>query len=178
MTTKEIHNFNIDNEDIEIVIDFSYLSSVIKSNGDYYQEIKRRLRLGRAPMGELGKVTKSKNTSLETKTKFILILIFQITMYKCKSWTVKKTNKKKNVLFEIGYWKRALEIPWTPRKMNKWVLQQTNSKTLLEAKMTKPKLSLQAHYEQAELSGKDNNSGKNRSSRKRGKPNVKLTVSV
>ena len=46
MTTKETHNFNIDNEDNEIVKDFAYLGSV-NSNGDCSQEIKRRLRFRR-----------------------------------------------------------------------------------------------------------------------------------
>lgn len=47
---KNRHNFNIDNEDFEIVEDFVYLSLVINSNEDCSQEIKRkrRLRVGRA----------------------------------------------------------------------------------------------------------------------------------
>lgn len=32
MTTEEIRNFNVDNEDIEIVNDFAYLGSAIHSN--------------------------------------------------------------------------------------------------------------------------------------------------
>lgn len=34
MTTEEIHNFNIDSEDTEIVKDFTYFDSVINSNGN------------------------------------------------------------------------------------------------------------------------------------------------
>ena len=78
-------NFNIGNEDIKIVKDFAYLSSVINSNGDCSQEIKRRLRIGRAALAELGKITKSKDVSLKTKAKIIHTLVFPITMYKCKS---------------------------------------------------------------------------------------------
>ena len=57
-TAEEIHNFNIDNEDIEVIKNFSYLGLIINSNGDYSQEIKTRLRLRRAAMEELGKITK------------------------------------------------------------------------------------------------------------------------
>mgnify|MGYP007046027100 CR=1 FL=1 len=46
-------------------------------------------------MKELGKITKGKDVSLETMAKIIHILVFPITMYRCKSWTVKKTNRKK-----------------------------------------------------------------------------------
>ena len=63
MTTEEIHHFNRNNEDIEIVQDFAYLDSVINSNGNCSQEIKRILRLRRAEMKELEKI-KSKGVSL------------------------------------------------------------------------------------------------------------------
>ena len=46
-------------------------------------------------MKELGKIIKCEEVSLETKTKVIHTLIFSITMYKSKSWTVKKVDKKK-----------------------------------------------------------------------------------
>ena len=96
MTTEELHNFNVDSEDIEIVKGFVYLGSVINLNGDCSQEIKRRLRLGRAAMKELGKIIKCKEVSLETKAKIIHTLIFPITMYGPESWTVKKADRKKN----------------------------------------------------------------------------------
>ena len=59
MTTEEICSFNINNEDIEIVKDFAYLGSAINSSEDCSQELKR-LRLKRAEMKKLGKITKSK----------------------------------------------------------------------------------------------------------------------
>lgn len=52
MPAEEIHKFNIDNEDINIVKYCSYLGSVINSNGDHSQEIKRSLKLRRAAMEE------------------------------------------------------------------------------------------------------------------------------
>lgn len=65
-----------DNEDIKTVKDFAYLGSVINSNGNCSQEIKERLRLGSS--GKLGKVFKSKDVSLETKTKITYTLYSQL----------------------------------------------------------------------------------------------------
>ena len=56
---------------------------------------------------------------LETKAQIIHTIIFQTTMYRCESWTVKKADKKKTDLFEIWCWRRILQIFWTARKMNK-----------------------------------------------------------
>lgn len=74
---------------------FYCLDLIISSNGNCSQEIKRGLILGQGAMEELGKISKSKNVSLETSSKVIHILVFSITMYWCKSWTVKKAYREK-----------------------------------------------------------------------------------
>ena len=76
MTTEEIYNFNRNNKDIKIVKDFTSLSSVINSDGDGSQEIKRR-----AAIEGLEKITKSKDVSLETKAKIIHTLVFPINAW-------------------------------------------------------------------------------------------------
>ena len=48
MTTEELHNFNVDNEDVEIVKGFVYLGSVINVNRDCRQETKK----GAGPIAE------------------------------------------------------------------------------------------------------------------------------
>ncbi|KAF6372053.1 hypothetical protein mRhiFer1_009790 [Rhinolophus ferrumequinum] len=101
MTTEEIYNFNADNEGVDIVKDFTYPGSVISSDGDCSQEIKRRLRLRKAAMGELGKIMKSKDVSLEIKAKIIHTLVFPIIMYRCESWRVKKAEGKRSIHFEL-----------------------------------------------------------------------------
>lgn len=39
----------------------------------------------------------------------------------------------------------VVQMPWTTRKTNRWVLEQINSETSTEAKMTKVKLSYFRH---------------------------------
>lgn len=74
MTTEELHNFHVDNEDIEIMKYFVYLGAVTNLSADCSQEIKRRLRLGRASTKELGKI-KWKEVSLGTKAKIVHSLV-------------------------------------------------------------------------------------------------------
>lgn len=58
--------------------------------------------------------------------------------------------------------KVSAQTPWTARKMNTWVLEQIKSEILLEAKMTKQAVLLQAYNEKAGFFGKDSNIGNNR----------------
>ena len=67
MTTEKLHNFSIGKEDFEIVRDVVYLGSTIHPKGDGSQEIRERLRFGRAAMKESEKIAKGKDGSLETK---------------------------------------------------------------------------------------------------------------
>ena len=77
------------------------------------------MRLERAAMNELEKIIKCKELSLEIRISHTLV--FLITMYGYESWTLKKANRGKKDLVEIWCWKRALQILWTARIINKRV---------------------------------------------------------
>lgn len=94
MNSKEIHNFNVNDEDIKTVQDFVHPGSVISSNGDCSQDVTRRLRLGRAAVEESGKSIKSKDVSLETKAKVTHTLVVPVTVHGCKRGTVKEADGK------------------------------------------------------------------------------------
>ena len=81
MTAEEIFNINMNNEHFEIVQDVADLSSVINSSGDCRQDIKKKMRLKRAAMRVLGKITKSSDVSLETKAKIKHTLVSPVTLF-------------------------------------------------------------------------------------------------
>ena len=49
-------------------------------------------------MGELGKIAKRKDVSLEIKAEIIHTLRILITMYRCKSGIVRKADRKKKLI--------------------------------------------------------------------------------
>ena len=75
-------------------------------------------------MKKLEKIIKCKDVLLETKTKIIHIIAFPIIIYRYESWTFKKADRKKNVLFEIWCWMKTLKIPWIAIKINSWILDR------------------------------------------------------
>ena len=74
------------------------------------------MRLGRATMKELGKIIKCKKVSLEAKAKIIHTLVFPITMYRCKSWTVKKADSKKLMHLKYGVGGELYGYPGLPER--------------------------------------------------------------
>ena len=74
----------------EIVRDFIFGGSKITADGDYSNEIKRPLLLGRKCMTNLDSILKSRDITLPTKVHLVKGIICPLVMYGCESWNIKK----------------------------------------------------------------------------------------
>ena len=80
---------------MEIVTDFIFLGSKITADGDCSHEIKSCLLLGRKAMTNLDSILKSRDITLPTKVHLVESMIFQVVMYGCESWTIKKAEHQR-----------------------------------------------------------------------------------
>ena len=101
--------------EVETVRDFIFLGSKITANGDYSQEVKRHLLLGRKAMTNLDSVLKTRDITLPTEDHIVKAMIFPVVMYGCESWTRKKAEHRIDA-FELWCCSRLLRIPWTIRR--------------------------------------------------------------
>ena len=69
-----------------------FLGLQITVDGDCSHEIKRRLLLGGKAMTNLDNMLKSRDITLPTKGCLVIAMIFQVVMYGCESWTIKKAE--------------------------------------------------------------------------------------
>ena len=92
MASGPITSWQIDGEIMETVTDFIFLGSKITADGDYSQEIKRRLLLGRKAMTNLDSILKSRDTTWPTKVHLVKAMVFPVVMYGCESWSIKKAE--------------------------------------------------------------------------------------
>ena len=58
---------------------------------------KRRLLLGRKVMTNLDSILKSRDITLSTKVCLVKAMFFQVVMYGCESWTIKKAKSESEV---------------------------------------------------------------------------------
>ena len=101
MASSLITSWEIDVETVETVSDFIFLGSKIIAYGDYSQEIKRYLLLGRKVMTNLDSIFKSRDITLPTKVRLVKAMVFPVVMYGCESWTVKKAECQRIDAFEL-----------------------------------------------------------------------------
>ena len=87
MASSSITSWQIDGKTTETVtvIDFIFLGSKITADGDYSQEIKRCLLLGRKAIPNLDSILKSRDNTLLTKVCVVKAVFFPVVMYGCES---------------------------------------------------------------------------------------------
>ena len=69
-------------------------------------------------------------------------MVFQVVMYGCGRWTIKKAERRRIDAFELRFWRRPLRVPWTARRSNQSGLKEISPEYSLEGLMLK----LRLHY--------------------------------
>ena len=125
---------------IQRVQGYTKIDSDYTADGDCSHEIKRRLLLGRKVMTNLDSIFKSRDITLPTKVHLVKAMVFQVVMYGCESWTVKRAERRRIDAFELWCWRRLLRVPWTARISNQFILKEISPGCSLEGMMLKLKL--------------------------------------
>ena len=92
----------------------------------------------------LDSILKSRDITLPRKVRLVKAMVFPVVMYGCKSWTIKKAERRIDA-FELWCWRRLLRVPWTARRSNKSILKGISPGCSLEGLMLKLKLQYFGH---------------------------------
>ena len=145
MASGPITSWQIDGKTKEIVRDFILGGSKITADDECSHEIKRNLLLGRKVMTNLDSILKSRDITLPTKAHLVKAMVFPVVMYRCESWTIKKSECRRIDAFELWCWRRLLRVPWTARRSNQSIVKEISPKYSLEGLMLKLKLQYCGH---------------------------------
>ena len=96
---------------------------------------------------KLDSILKSRDITLSAKVCLVRDMVFQVVMYGCESWTVKKAEHRRINAFELWCWKRLLRVPWTAGS-NQSILKEISPQYSLEGLMLKLKLQYFGHLMQ------------------------------
>ena len=140
MASDPITSWQIEGIKVEAVTDFLFLGSKITAAGDCSHEIERHFLLGRKAMTSLDSILKIRDITLLTKVQILKAKVFSMVMYRCESWTMKKTKCQRIDVFELWCWRILLRVPWTGRISNQSILKEINPEYSLEGLILKLKL--------------------------------------
>ena len=95
MVSGLIISWQINENTMDTVRNFTFLGSKITSDGECSHEIKRHLLLGRKSMTNLDSILKSRDITLPTKVLIVKAMVFPVVMYGCESWAIKKAGGRR-----------------------------------------------------------------------------------
>ena len=130
------------------------------ADGDCSHEIKRCLLLGRKFMTNLDSILRRRDITLPTKVHLVKVMVFQVVMYGCESWTIKKAEPWSTDAFKLWCWRRLLRVPWSTMGSNQSILKEISPEYSLEGLMLKLKLQYFGHLMKSWLIGKGPDAGK------------------
>ena len=93
MASGPITSWEVDRETVKTESEFILGGSKITADGDFSNEIKRHLLLGRKVMTNLDSIFESRDITLLTKVRLVKAVVFPVAMYGCENWTVKKAER-------------------------------------------------------------------------------------
>ena len=97
-------------------------------------------------MTNLDSKLKSRDITLRsTKVCLVKAMVFPVVMYRCESWTIKKTEHRRIYAFELWCWGRLSRVPWTARRTNQSILKEISPEYSLEGLKLKLKLQYSGH---------------------------------
>ena len=99
-------------------------------------------------MTNLDSILKSRDITLPTKVHLVKVTVFQVVMYECESWTIKKGECQRIDAFELWCWRRLLRVLWTSGRSNQSILKEISPGCALEGLMLKLKLQYFGHLMQ------------------------------
>ena len=85
MASCPITSWQIDEEIVERVTDFSFLGSKITADDDCTHQIKRCLLLERKALTKLYSILKSRDITLPAKVHLVKAMVFPVVIYGCES---------------------------------------------------------------------------------------------
>ena len=92
-------------------------------------------------MTNLDSILKSRDITLPTKVHLVNAMVFQMVMYGCESWPIKKAESQRTDAFELWFWR----VPWTARRSNQSFLKEISPEYSLEGLILKQKLQYFVH---------------------------------
>ena len=75
-------------------------------------------------------------------------MVFPVVLCGCESWTMKKADFQRIDAFELWCWRRLLQVPWSARRSNQFILKEISPGCSLEGLVLRMKLQYFGHLMQ------------------------------
>ena len=111
MTMEE--DINVDESTLNHVKEFTYLGSIIASDGHIEAELQNRMSKASMSFGRLReRLWNNHNVSIRIKGNIYRVIILSTLLYRAETWTVYKRHVKKLHAFMMRHLRSIMKIRW------------------------------------------------------------------
>jgi hypothetical protein len=114
------------NEDIEHVVEFGYLGSIVEKTGSTSKEIMTRIGQAIAAFNRLKRIWKLKTYLTRLKLHLFNRNVIPVLLYAAETWSLNQQQKKRIFAFENNCLRRILQTHWSDRITNEKVRKLAN----------------------------------------------------
>ena len=132
-------------KNVENVDKFEYLGSLITWGNNCSEEIRRRIGKAAGTMASLRHVWNGKKLTIQNKIRILTTCVFSVLLYASETWTLKETDKKKLLAFEMKCYRRILRISWKDMMKNEDIRKTIAREEIIIDTIKKRKLRLFGH---------------------------------
>ena len=118
-------------EYIEQVSQFTYLGSIICSDGTLNKELSVRIGKASGAFNQLNNIWKNKGIRLHTKMRIYKSAVLTIVTYGCEVWNTTQTQNRRIESFHHSCLRRILKVRWFHRVRNEDVLTRAHIKPII-----------------------------------------------
>ena len=135
----------VERKNVENVDKFEYLGSLITWDNNCSEEIRRRIGKAAGTMASLRHVWNGKKLTIQNKIRILTTCVFSVLLYASETWTLKETDKKKLLAFEMKCYRRILRISWKDMMKNEDIRKTIAREETIIDTIKKRKLRLFGH---------------------------------
>ena len=110
---------------------FTYLGSLVTSDGRSNKDIQCRVAMAKKAFMEFRNVLCDRSMNLEVKRRLLKCHIWSVLTNGCESWTISKVMEGKLVAAEMWFYRRMLRVSWKEMVTNEEILNRMRTKRLL-----------------------------------------------
>lgn len=120
-------DLTVDGEHIEQVSHFTYLGSILSSDGTIDKELTSRIGKASGAFNQLGSIWNNRNIRICTKVRIYKAAVITVLLYGSEAWSTTKMQVKRFEVFHQRCLRRILRIRWFHKVTNVEVLNRANA---------------------------------------------------
>ena len=168
-------SLTINEESVKYVQKFSYLGSLVTSDGKCTNEIRKRIALLKN-IFNLRSAFKNRQPKLKTKIRMLECYVWSVLLFGCDAWTINESMKNRIEAAEIWFLRRMLRISRIDKVSIEEILRKAGVKRSLMKVIRKRQMQVSGACNEIWRNGESDANREDEEKRSRGRQRLKFII--